>query len=65
MQGDSFHFAFPYARDAVAAAVAGQRALPSTNGSRSRSVSGSDYTPASRCKRTGSTPGSTSTGPRA
>jgi hypothetical protein len=27
MQGDSFHFAFPYARDAVAAAVAGQRAL--------------------------------------
>ena len=27
MQGDSFFFAFPYARDAVAAAVAGQRAL--------------------------------------
>jgi len=27
MQGDSFHFAFRYARDAVAAAVAGQRAL--------------------------------------
>ena len=27
MQGDSFHFAFPYARDAVAAAVSGQRAL--------------------------------------
>ena len=27
MQGDSFHFAFPYAREAVAAAVAGQRAL--------------------------------------
>ena len=27
MQGDSFHFAFPYARDAVAAAAAGQRAL--------------------------------------
>lgn len=27
MQGDSFHFSFPYARDAVAAAVAGQRAL--------------------------------------
>ncbi len=26
-QGDSFFFAFPYARDAVAAAVAGQRAL--------------------------------------
>ncbi len=27
MQGDSFHFAFPYARDAVAAAVEGQRAM--------------------------------------
>ncbi len=27
MQGDSFHFAFPYARDAVVAAVAGQRGL--------------------------------------
>ena len=27
MQGDSFHFAFPSAREAVAAAVAGQRAL--------------------------------------
>ena len=27
MQGDSFHFAFPFARDAVAAAVAGQLAL--------------------------------------
>ena len=27
MQGDSFHFAFAYARDAVAAAVDGQRAL--------------------------------------
>jgi predicted ATPase/class 3 adenylate cyclase len=27
MQGDSFHFAFPFARDAVAAAAAGQRAL--------------------------------------
>ena len=28
MQGDSFHFAFPFARDAVAAAVAGQRGSP-------------------------------------
>ena len=27
MQGDSFHFVFPFARQAVAAAVAGQRAL--------------------------------------
>jgi predicted ATPase/class 3 adenylate cyclase len=27
MQGDSFHFAFPYARDAVAGALAGQEAL--------------------------------------
>ncbi len=27
MQGDSFHFAFPFARDAVTAAVAGQQAL--------------------------------------
>ena len=27
MQGDSFHYAFAYARDAVAAAAAGQRAL--------------------------------------
>ena len=27
MQGDSFHFAFRYARDALAAAVAGQRGL--------------------------------------
>ena len=27
MQGDSFHFSFPFARDAVSAAVAGQRAL--------------------------------------
>src|SRR4051812_40425247 len=27
MQGDSFFFAFPYARDAIAGAVAGQRAL--------------------------------------
>ena len=54
MQGDSFHFAFPLARDAArrggrrAAGVARARL-----GVRSRSASASGCTPASRCRQTG------------
>ncbi len=63
MQGDSFHFAFPYARDAVAAAVAGQRALAEHDWESQPIRSGSASTPASRCTPTASTPASTSTAP--
>jgi class 3 adenylate cyclase len=49
-EGDAFFFAFRRARDAVAAAVAGQRALVwNTSGRKaSPSASGWAYTPASR-----------------
>ena len=60
-QGDSFFFAFPYARDAVAAAADAQRVLAAQEWEGWWSVFGWGSIPASPPSRTASTPGSTST----
>ena len=65
MQGDSFHFAFAYARDAVTAAVDAQRALAEFAWEFSRSRCGSAFIPASPRRLKGCLPASTSIARRA
>jgi hypothetical protein len=60
LQGDSFHFAFASADDAVLAAAAGQRRCLSTSGPMRRSASASAFTPAHPSGRETSTRASTS-----